>query len=158
MEPSFLLDNIGECWRHLGIHLWQILYLHLVRRHPGANLSFSVSSIDLIKGFLLSRVAHVLISGCPFTITFLLQAWRKYDSDRSGYIESNELKVKYQVRKCVTQNVNAAAAQWVGVGGKAQLEPCPVSLQALQHALSLINYKITLLYWMTFLKIGSHQY
>lgn len=155
MEPSFLLDNISECWRHLGIHLWQILYLHLVRRHPGANLSFSVSSIDLKKGGLLSRVAHVLISGCPFTITFLLQAWRKYDSDRSGYIESNELKVKYEVRKRVTQSANAA--QW-GVGAKAQLEPCPVSLQALQRALSLINYKITVLYSTTFLKIGSHQY
>lgn len=40
----------------------------------------------------------VMICGCPFTVTFLLQAWRKYDSDRSGYIESNELKVnmKYE--------------------------------------------------------------
>lgn len=47
-----------------------------------------------------------MISGCPFT--FLLQAWRKYDSDRSGYIESNELKVKYEV--CVTQRVNAAVS------------------------------------------------
>lgn len=26
-------------------------------------------------------------------LTFLLQAWRKYDTDRSGYIEANELKV-----------------------------------------------------------------
>lgn len=26
-------------------------------------------------------------------LAFLLQAWRKYDTDRSGYIEANELKV-----------------------------------------------------------------
>ena len=26
-------------------------------------------------------------------LTFPLQAWRKYDTDRSGYIEANELKV-----------------------------------------------------------------
>lgn len=58
-----------------------------------------------------------MISGCPLTVTFLLQAWRKYDSDRSGYIESNELKVKYEVQKCVTQNINVrlmwtATARW----------------------------------------------
>lgn len=28
-------------------------------------------------------------------ITLLLQAWRRYDTDRSGYIEANELKVKH---------------------------------------------------------------
>lgn len=27
------------------------------------------------------------------TQCFIFQAWRKYDTDRSGYIESNELKV-----------------------------------------------------------------
>lgn len=52
-----------------------------------------------------------MISGCPFTVTFLLQAWRRYDSDRSGYIESNELKVKYEVHMCATQTVNARLLQ-----------------------------------------------
>lgn len=27
-------------------------------------------------------------------LAFPLQAWRKYDTDRSGYIEANELKVR----------------------------------------------------------------
>lgn len=27
-------------------------------------------------------------------LAFSLQAWRKYDTDRSGYIEANELKVR----------------------------------------------------------------
>lgn len=30
---------------------------------------------------------------CNAGLAFPLQAWRKYDTDRSGYIEANELKV-----------------------------------------------------------------
>lgn len=47
-----------------------------------------------------------MVHGRRFTVTFLLQAWRKYDSDRSGYIESNELKVKRDVQKSLTWKVN----------------------------------------------------
>lgn len=51
-----------------------------------------------------------MISERSFTVTFLSQAWRKYDSDRSGYIESNELKVKHDVQKSLKENVNALTA------------------------------------------------
>lgn len=36
-----------------------------------------------------------------------LQAWRKYDSDRSGYIESNELKVSPSVPMSAIKQINA---------------------------------------------------
>lgn len=32
-------------------------------------------------------------TGLREQLAFPLQAWRKYDTDRSGYIEANELKV-----------------------------------------------------------------
>lgn len=68
---------------------------------PGAELCFNVSymkqkSVSVVK----------MVRGHWFTVTFLLQAWRKYDSDRSGYIESNELKVKRVFQKSLTWKVN----------------------------------------------------
>lgn len=72
----------------------------------------------------------MLVSGCPFTLTFLLQAWRKYDSDRSGYIESNELKVKYEVRKCVTRKVNARLLRRAQLSGEPSLTPTLPRLSA----------------------------
>lgn len=59
---------------------------------PGAKLCFDVSYIEQKSVSVVK-----MVGGRWFTLTFLLQAWRKYDSDRSGYIESNELKVKHHV-------------------------------------------------------------
>lgn len=36
---------------------------------------------------------------CDFVMNLLLQIWREYDTDGSGYIEADELKVTY-VNKC----------------------------------------------------------
>lgn len=32
---------------------------------------------------------------CDFVMNLLLQIWREYDTDGSGYIEADELKVRY---------------------------------------------------------------
>ena len=39
---------------------------------------------------------NMLSENC-LNVALVLQAWREYDSDRSGYIEANELKVKGNV-------------------------------------------------------------
>lgn len=98
MEHSFLQGKGSACWRGLGIHIWQILYLHNVRWHPGLTVSlffffFGISDPETLPVWVVI-VVHTFSENYFNNITLLLQAWRKYDSDRSGYIESNELKVK----------------------------------------------------------------
>lgn len=55
-----------------------------------------------------------MVHGRWLTLTFLLQAWRKYDSDRSGYIEANELKVKRDVQRSLTWKLNVGWQQHLG--------------------------------------------
>lgn len=55
----------------------------------------------------------------------------------------------------ITVNAPQLRGEW---GAKPSSNPAPSLLQGLQHALPLINNKITVLYRKLFLKISLHQY
>ena len=69
-------------------------------------LSFFVRKPDNIQRKCVFFCTHVFSESCCNIIALLLQAWRRYDTDRSGYIESNELKVKHNMP-------NSASCSWL---------------------------------------------
>lgn len=63
---------------------------------PSCLFRFSPSlCLCLVTSIMPDNIENVRSQFYCNNIPLLLQAWRRYDSDRSGYIESNELKVKY---------------------------------------------------------------
>ena len=69
-------------------------------------LSFFVRKPDNIQRKCVFFCTHVFSESCCNIIALLLQAWRRYDTDRSGYIESNELKGKHNMP-------NSASCSWL---------------------------------------------
>lgn len=62
----------------------------------------AVTAVTGSERMCLCNICGAHVQQCDYS----LQAWRKYDSDRSGYIESNELKVRLSVPLSAIKQIN----------------------------------------------------
>lgn len=69
------------------------------------GLPFVKSSVRILFVTVV-EVAHMFSESYCNNVALLSQAWRRYDTDRSGYIESNELKVKHNVSNSAIKLIN----------------------------------------------------
>lgn len=134
MGRSFLQGKGTECRRGLGIHLCK------AHRHSHTIMIALYCLFKYVNLILYRENLCVFLYSLLFesycNVTLLLQAWRKYDTDRSGYIESNELKVKHN-------NPNSAK-KWMNVGSVQTLLHVWLCVVATLYLQLYIKLSITL--------------